>query len=496
MATPLTINGVTFQYPQQGDKNWGPTLTNWSSAVTTGMLQKAGGSFPLTAEVDFGGSFGMKVLSIKTQETNIATTGILRMANASTGLVWRNAANSANLALTVNSSNQLTFNGTNIGATTSLTNAHILVGNVSNQPADVALSGDATITNAGVLTIGAGAVGLSKIANGTANQLIGANAGGSANEFKSLSGTANQVTVTNGTGTITLSGPQDIATTSSPTFGGLTLSKSTAATPQVSINKTDSGVANQSGGSITFNNSGPAATARSTGVVAGTLGFNFSQPTSGALQAGATILAEADGTQNGVFTPTALVFSTGSTGALATALRLDSSQNATLHGALAMSSNKITGMAQGTVSGDAIAFPVGTGQISANAVTNIQNTGSGTSSDSTTIASQAITTTGGKVLIVASATLAGISGTVLSKANATVVMKVTRGGTSITGATQTFSLIMNNSANTFSVQAPISITAVDSPTAGTYTYTLSYDTGGFGSPSVISYALSVLEFKV
>lgn len=38
-----------------------------------------------------------------------------------------------------------------------------------------------------------------------------------------LTGTANRVTVTNASGSITLSGPQDIATTSSPTFVSLTL---------------------------------------------------------------------------------------------------------------------------------------------------------------------------------------------------------------------------------------------------------------------------------
>jgi len=189
MSVPLIINGITYNYPVQFDKNWGPTLTAWSTAVTNGMLQKSGGSFPLTAEIDFGSSFGMKVLSIKSEESNIAVTGILRLANASTGIVWRNALNSADLALTVNASNQLTFNGTNIGATTSLTNGHILVGNASNQPADVAMSGDTTITNAGVITIAnnaitdakvssSAAIALSKLASSTAYYWYAANGSG------------------------------------------------------------------------------------------------------------------------------------------------------------------------------------------------------------------------------------------------------------------------------------------------------------------------------
>lgn len=183
MAIPLTINGVTFQYPQQFDLNWGPTLTNWSSAVTTGMLQKAGGAFTLTSEVDFGGSFGLKAIYLKSKETNIASTGILRLANASTGLVWRNQANSGDLSLTVNASNQLTFNGSPIAASASLTDSHIFVGNALNQPVDVAMTGDIGISNTGATSIQSGvivngdinasaAIAVSKLATLTVSRIV------------------------------------------------------------------------------------------------------------------------------------------------------------------------------------------------------------------------------------------------------------------------------------------------------------------------------------
>jgi len=165
MAIPLTINGVTFQYPQQFDKNWGPTLTNWSSAVTNALIQHSGGLFPLTGELDFGNVAGLKALYLKSESSDLASTGFLRMANATDALVWRNALNSADLALTVNASNQLTFNGIPIGATVSLTNGHIFVGNPSNNPADVAMSGDMTITNTGITTLGSQTVSDSNISN-------------------------------------------------------------------------------------------------------------------------------------------------------------------------------------------------------------------------------------------------------------------------------------------------------------------------------------------
>lgn len=58
---------------------------------------------------------------------------------------------------------------------------------------------------------------------GSANQLLGVDAGATASEYKTLSGTTNQVSVTHGVGTITLGTPQDIATSSTPTFAGLTI---------------------------------------------------------------------------------------------------------------------------------------------------------------------------------------------------------------------------------------------------------------------------------
>lgn len=57
---------------------------------------------------------------------------------------------------------------------------------------------------------------------GTANQVLGVNNAGTAGEYKSVLGTTNQIVVTHGVGSITLSTPQDIATSSSPTFANIT----------------------------------------------------------------------------------------------------------------------------------------------------------------------------------------------------------------------------------------------------------------------------------
>lgn len=116
MATNVTLNGTTYSIPAEGDDGWGTNLANYFIAIASHTLQKTGGSFTLTAEVNFGATYGLKTAYLKSQATNPSATGILRLGNTET-ISWRNAANSADLALTVNASNALQFNGaTLIGA--------------------------------------------------------------------------------------------------------------------------------------------------------------------------------------------------------------------------------------------------------------------------------------------------------------------------------------------------------------------------------------------
>ena len=153
MSIPLVINGVTFNYPQQFDTNWGPTLTNWSQAVTNAI-----------ANIAFNNASFNSVTSLA---ANPALTGFIRVPNNTPGITWRNFANSADLPLTVDVSNNLLFNGVAVGNPTTLTNTHIFVGNVSNVPTDVAMSGDVHISNTGATTIQSASVTGAKIASST-----------------------------------------------------------------------------------------------------------------------------------------------------------------------------------------------------------------------------------------------------------------------------------------------------------------------------------------
>lgn len=162
MAIPLNVNGAIFEYPVNFDEDWGVNATGWAQAVTNGMLQMQGGSFPLTADVNFGPNFGLLSQYFSTRSANPSTAGTVRLSSADAGIAWRNFANSGNLVLTTDASDQLLYNGNPIA------------------------------------TGGGGAV-------------------------LSITGTANQIIASSPSGAVTLSTPQDIAPASSPTFAGLTI---------------------------------------------------------------------------------------------------------------------------------------------------------------------------------------------------------------------------------------------------------------------------------
>jgi hypothetical protein len=110
LATNVTIAGVAYAFPQTGDSSWGDAVTAWAIAASSKLLQTSGGNFTLTAEVDFGATWGLKSAYFKSRGTNPATAGVSRFAN-NEGLYWRNAANSANLGLLVDATDTLMFNG-------------------------------------------------------------------------------------------------------------------------------------------------------------------------------------------------------------------------------------------------------------------------------------------------------------------------------------------------------------------------------------------------
>ena len=161
---PLPL-GPNYTIPDIGDENWGQEVTNFLVAIPAGVLGTQG-SFPLTGDVNLGSTYGFVAAHFISSGMNPALSGFLRLDKTDT-LSWRNNANTADLALSISGSDQLLFNSVPLSTVFALTNNHIFVGNVSNIPTDVAMSGDVGIVANGTTTIQAGAVTASKIASNT-----------------------------------------------------------------------------------------------------------------------------------------------------------------------------------------------------------------------------------------------------------------------------------------------------------------------------------------
>jgi hypothetical protein len=92
MSIPLTVNNITFQYPTNGERGWGTQATGWANAITNGTLQKTGGLFSLTSDLDFGPTGGLKAVWFSSRTIPSSTEGVFRLAN-NEKIGWRNAAN-------------------------------------------------------------------------------------------------------------------------------------------------------------------------------------------------------------------------------------------------------------------------------------------------------------------------------------------------------------------------------------------------------------------
>jgi hypothetical protein len=165
MAESIVFNNATFIIPDVGESNWGQNLTNYFVAIPQGAYQASGGTLPLTADLSFGSNFGLFAKYVTTVTATPATAGVVRLAKTD-AIEWRNNANGANLALAIDASDNLLWNGDII-----------------------ATSGSSPVL--------------------------------------SITGTANQVIASSATGNVTLSLPQSIAVASTPTFASLTLSATT-----------------------------------------------------------------------------------------------------------------------------------------------------------------------------------------------------------------------------------------------------------------------------
>jgi hypothetical protein len=233
----VLVNGSTYVIPQKNEKGWGDNVTTWIQAISAATLQPNGGTFTLTSDAYFGANFGLVSQYYKSPTTNISGTGILRLAK-SDSIGWRNNANSSDLSLGINSSDQLTFTG-GIVATSSagtFSDSGFAIFNNSDNTKKVAVDASAVTTgttrtlkmananvdlaniNASTITAGnlpsaqlpSTAIGISN--GGTNNGSLGVDAGGvyysDGTKIMNLAhGSSGNVLTSGGTGAPTWSSP-------------------------------------------------------------------------------------------------------------------------------------------------------------------------------------------------------------------------------------------------------------------------------------------------
>lgn len=116
MSTPVTYVGSSYNVPAYQDTGYAQGTGNLSSyliALATGSLTLSGGSFPLTADVDFGANFGLKSIYYQSRATFIPTVGIVRMGTGEL-VAWRNFGNTGNITLGPNASDQMVLTGADL----------------------------------------------------------------------------------------------------------------------------------------------------------------------------------------------------------------------------------------------------------------------------------------------------------------------------------------------------------------------------------------------
>jgi hypothetical protein len=207
MSTIVTFNGSSYTVPATGDSSWGTNVSNYLIALATGSLQKTGGTFTLTAETDFGATYGLKSAYYKSRGTNPSSTGVIRLANTES-ISWRNAANNADIALKVNASNFLEYAGTAIITSGNITNADI---SASAAIAYSKLNLSGSIVNADISASAAIAYSKLNLATSLVNADISASAAIAYSKLAAL--TASRAVVTDGSGVLT------VATTTATEIG-------------------------------------------------------------------------------------------------------------------------------------------------------------------------------------------------------------------------------------------------------------------------------------
>ena len=111
MATTVSLAGSSFSIPSYGDSGWAQGTGNLSSyliAIASVTLQTTGGTFTLSANVNFGATYGVLSKYFQTVAASPATAGVIRLAIGDT-IDWGTANNALGVSGTT-----LQWNGADV----------------------------------------------------------------------------------------------------------------------------------------------------------------------------------------------------------------------------------------------------------------------------------------------------------------------------------------------------------------------------------------------
>lgn len=166
MSVNMNINGAIFAFPSDGEENWGDVVTNWANAVSTGLLQKAGGNFTLTSEINFGDNHGLKSKYFKFISGSVADNKTINLKAPSTAV-----ASSYELVLPVSIGSQ--FSVLKYGLSGQLEHGKIVNSNVADDAGIVTSKLSALSTEKVVQTNSSGFMEASSITNTELSRLSG-----------------------------------------------------------------------------------------------------------------------------------------------------------------------------------------------------------------------------------------------------------------------------------------------------------------------------------
>lgn len=185
--------------------------------LTAERIATAGDAVSFT-DAGANGNFTISVVSSPAGAATVVGTG--RTITAGTGLSGGGDL-SANRTVSLSTPVSVANGGTN--STTALNNGRVIISSAGAIVERAALTASA-------LAVGDTTNGVTSLSLGTGNQVVGMNSGATANEYKTVNGTSNQVTVTHAANSVTFSTPQDIHTAATPQFRRLGLNAAASST--------------------------------------------------------------------------------------------------------------------------------------------------------------------------------------------------------------------------------------------------------------------------